>query len=325
MTNAQIPLSVPSQRRREYKDNYHLLTKGRGRLLLIAGDQKVEHLNDDFFGPGISPEDANPEHLFKIAAESDGGVLATQLGLISRYGRQYRKLPYIVKINAQTNAGEKDKDNGALWWTVDDIVKFKKQSGLRIVGIGYTVYLGGKREPEILATAAKAVYEAHQAGLTAVIWMYPRGKNIKEENIHTIAGGAGVAAALDADFVKIKYPYGTKDKKTTAKKFIEAITAAGRTKVVCVGGGRASAKEFLEEVANQVKISGSSGLAIGRNLHQRPLTEAVRLTKALSAIIFHNSDIKEALKIYNKEKENKKIKSLIKKGKKSGTKFLGLF
>lgn len=41
---------------------------------------------------------------------------------------------------------------------------------------------------------------------TGYCWMYHRGKNIKEEDIDIIAGGAGVAAALGADFVKVKYP-----------------------------------------------------------------------------------------------------------------------
>jgi DhnA family fructose-bisphosphate aldolase class Ia len=68
MLKIKVPLSVPRAKKSEYEKNYCLLTKDTGRLLLIAGDQKVEHLNDDFFGTGISPEDASPKHLFEIAA-----------------------------------------------------------------------------------------------------------------------------------------------------------------------------------------------------------------------------------------------------------------
>jgi fructose-bisphosphate aldolase/6-deoxy-5-ketofructose 1-phosphate synthase len=314
MSSLKIPASVPSASRSAYRQNYAQLTNNSGRLLLIAGDQKVEHLNDDFVGAGISLEDASPEHLFKIAAASNGGVLATHLGLISRYGHDYRQVPYIVKLNGKTNLGTDEKNSAKLWWTVEDIIDFKQQSGLKIVGIGYTIYLGGATEAKMLAKAARAISEAHQAGLTAIIWVYPRGKNIKEEDIHTIAGAAGVAAALDADFVKIKYPYNLKDQKTTATKYQEAVKAAGRTKVICVGGDKRSVTQLLDSTDKQLKISGTFGLAMGRNLHQRSLEEAAKLARALGAIIFKQKTAKEATAVYNQKTTSSKS---------SG--FLGLF
>jgi fructose-bisphosphate aldolase/6-deoxy-5-ketofructose 1-phosphate synthase len=307
MSSFAIPLTVPARARREYHKNYQNLTHNTGRLLLIAGDQKVEHLNTDFYGTGIDTADQNPEHLFKIAAASEGGVLATHLGFIARYGQNYRQLPYIVKVNGKTNIGENDlKNSSPAWWNIEEIVNFKKQSGLNIVGVGYTIYLGGRYEAELLATAANLVYQAHQHGLTAIIWMYPRGKNINEENIHTIAGGAGVAGALGADFVKIKYPYRAKNQKLIAKQFNEAIQAAGRTKVICVGGEPKTVKELLDCVEKQITISGTAGLAIGRNLHQKSLAEATNLTRALGAIIFKSQTAKIAEKIYTQPKPKPK-------------------
>jgi len=291
MMEIKTPLSVPRDKKNEYHQNYRRLTNNSGQLFLIAGDQKVEHLNGDFCGTGISPEDNTPEHLFKIAAATRGGVLATHLGLISRYGQDYRTVPYIIKLNGKTNIGPgEEKNSSRIWWTIEDIVKFKKQSALDIVGIGYTLYLGGKYEAKMLATAAQAIFQAHQAGLTAILWVYPRGKNIKEEDIRTIAGGAGVAASLDADFVKVKYPYDGRNKKVTAEKFKEVVAAAGRTKVICVGGGKRSTKELLEYLKTQMEIAGTNGLAIGRNLHQRSLKEAAGLSAAIEKIIFYHDN-----------------------------------
>ena len=73
MFEIKVPLSVPGNKKSLYKQNYSRLTNNSGKLLLIAGDQKLEHLNDDFFGRDISKEDNNPEHLFKIAQASNGG------------------------------------------------------------------------------------------------------------------------------------------------------------------------------------------------------------------------------------------------------------
>ena len=92
-----IPLSVPREKEREYQKNFNLATRKTGKMMMFAGDQKVEHLNDDFYGKGIPKEVADPEHYFKIADKARIGVFATQLGLIGRYGRDDQRIPYLVK------------------------------------------------------------------------------------------------------------------------------------------------------------------------------------------------------------------------------------
>lgn len=286
MNKINVPLDVPKAKVKEYEKNYRLATNNSDNMFLIAGDQKIEHLNEDFFGANISPEDQSPEHLFKIAKASKGGILATNLGLIARYGKTYNKLPYIVKVNAKTNIGLNDeKDSSQLLWSVEDIIKFKKDSNLNICGLGYTIYLGHKHEGEMLKEAAQAIFKAHQNGLIFVLWMYPRGKGIKENDIHTIAGGAGVAACLGTDFVKIKYPYHLKNTKDAALKFKEAVLAAGMTKIICVGGSQRKEEDIINFLKIQIK-TGTYGIAIGRNLHQRNLKDAKKLSSKIESILF---------------------------------------
>jgi len=294
----EIPLNVPKKQRRHYRQNYQLATQKSGRLFLFAGDQKVEHLNHDFFGPDIAIEDQNPEHLFHIAKEAKVGVFAAQLGLISQYGKKYRSVPYLVKLNSRTNlVPAKSQDPISLAWTsVAEVIKFKQETGLKIVGVGYTVYIGGERESEILKEAAQIVQAAHENGLITVIWMYPRGKEIKdEEDINLIAGGAGVALCLGSDFVKVKYPY--TGLKTTAKEFKKVTAAAGKTKVICAGGSKLSPQELIKNIAYQLEIAETSGIAIGRNLHQYSLAEAISLAKAIKALVIKNQDLETAKEI----------------------------
>ena len=303
MTEIKIPLTVPLAKHREYLKNFNLATASSGSLFLFAGDQKVEHLNNDFVGSGISLEDASPEHLFQIASAAPIGVFAAHLGLIAHYGADYPKVPYLVKLNGRTNLYEGTENlMSKAWLKVEDIVEFKKQNKLNILGVGYTVYLGGANESKMLKSAAKIIREAHQNGLLAVIWMYPRGKNINEDDIHTIAGGAGVAAALGADFVKIKYPY-NKTIKATAEAFKEATDAAGRTRVICVGGSKQDAKELITYAWYQKHISGTCGMALGRNLHQRTLPDAIKLATALALIINHEASLEDALDVYSGKKK----------------------
>ncbi len=298
----EVPLDVPKTKREIYLKNYMEITRESGKLMLFAGDQKVEHLNDDFYGEGIPEDDANPEHLFEIASKSKIGVFATQLGLIARYGMDYRNVPYLVKINSKTNLVKTSQADpfSNLWYDVDQVVQFKENRGLNILGVGYTLYLGSEFEAEMLVQAAQVVYDAHQHGLVTVLWIYPRGKAVKDEkDPHLIAGAKGVGVCLGTDFVKVLYP--EKEGANSAEVFKEAIKVAGRTKVVCAGGASDSVEDFLRKLHDQIHISGAMGSATGRNIHQKPLDEAIRMCNAIYAVTIEDATVEEALKIYKGE------------------------
>ena len=307
MTKIHIPLTVPKNKEKEYVKNFKLATCNTGRMMMFAGDQKVEHLNNDFVGKGIPEEVADPEHYFKIANKAHIGVFATQLGMIAKYGRDYPNIPYLIKVNSKTNLLKKQyKDPFSNRWVqMDDIIEFKKQTKLNIVGVGYTLYIGSWYESEMFGQAARIIYKAHQQGLITLLWIYPRGKAVKNENdIHLIAGGAGIALCLGADFAKINYPYGINPIKT-ANRFKEVVNAAGRTNVICVGGSKKNSKKFLQNLHNQRHIAETKGNAIGRNIYQRPLDEAVRMANAISAITLYNYSTQDAYDIFLGKKKLK--------------------
>lgn len=294
-----VPLDVLPSSCDEYKMNYLKLTHGTGRLMLFAGDQKMEHLNDDFYGQGISKESADPKHLFEIAKEAKIGVFAAQMGLITRYGMDYADVPYLVKINSKTNLVKTNIDDpmSETLFDVHQVAELKKNSKLDILAIGYTVYVGSKYEGAMLQEAAQAIYTAHQYGLIAIIWAYPRGKAVEnEKDVHLIAGAAGVVSCLGADFVKVNMPKVNSGNVYLALQ--EAVKAAGRTKLICAGGSRIDPENFLKQLYNQIHISGASGNATGRNIHQKPLKDAVRLANAIYALTVEDKSLEDALKIY---------------------------
>ena len=268
--------------------------------MLFAGDQKVEHLNSDFYGEGIHPDDGDPEHLFRIASQSKIGVFATQLGLIARYGINYPDVSYLVKLNSKTNLVKTSQSDpfSNQWLDVQKVVDFRDNSGLNILAVGYTVYLGSEYEAEMLHQAAQIVYNAHQHGLITVLWVYPRGKAVADEkDPHLIAGATGVAACLGSDFVKVNYP--KKEGHESKELFKEAVLAAGRTKVVCAGGSSVDVKGFLQRLHDQIFVSGASGNATGRNIHQKSLEDAIMMCNAIYAITVNGENVEEAVKVYN--------------------------
>lgn len=296
----KIPINVPKEKQSLFFSNYELITKGSGRLMLFAGDQKTEHLNDDFYGENISKEDNSPVHLFNIASKSKIGAFATQLGLISLYGNDYKEIPYIVKLNSKTHLISKNQRDplSTSWFNISDIIKFKKNSGLSITGIGYTVYLGSEYEHIMLKEAATLVNEAHEQGLIATLWIYPRGKSVKDEkDPHIIAGAAGIGATLGADFVKVNSP--KREGKDDALLLKEAVSAAGNTKIICAGGSSTDPKIFFQSLYDQIHIGGTSGNATGRNIHQKSLEEAIRFCNALYSITVDNKTVEEANKIFS--------------------------
>lgn len=296
--DVKIPLDVPKSTRQTYTQNYLGMTKGSGRLMLFAGDQKVEHLNNDFYGEGIHADDADPEHLFNIASKAEIGVFATQLGLIAKYGMDYPQVTYLVKLNSKTNLVKTKQADpfSNQWLAVEDVVAFRDNSGLKIPAVGYTVYLGSAFESQMLNQAARIVQDAHKHGLITVLWMYPRGNAVADEkDPRLIAGATGVAACLGSDFVKVNYP--KKEGQASKELFKEAVRAAGRTKVVCAGGSSVDTKVFLQRLHDQIFVSGASGNATGRNIHQKSLKDAVAMCNAISAITVKGEDVDSAVKI----------------------------
>ena len=139
--DVMVPCDVPQGMREQYISNYLAATRESGRLMLFAGDQKVEHLNDDFYGAGIHPDDGDPEHLFRIASRGKIGIFATQLGLIARYGMDYPEVRYLVKLNSKTHLVKTAQQDplSQQWFDVEQVVAFQKSSSLNIVGVGLSL------------------------------------------------------------------------------------------------------------------------------------------------------------------------------------------
>jgi len=298
--DVRVPCDVMPESKDLYRENFMKATRGTGRLMLFACDQKIEHMNKDFFGEGIDYADSDPEHLFRIGDQGEIGVLAAQRGLVAMYAEDYPDINYLVKMNSKTNLVKKDQDDpySPQLYSLDAVLAMR-EAGINIVGIGYTIYLGSEYESTMMSEAGELIAEAHANGLLVVLWIYPRGKAVPDEkDADLIAGAAGVALCLGADFVKVNPPKPA-DGATSAELLARASRAAGRTGLVCAGGSTVDAETFLTQLWEQIHVGGATGNATGRNIHQRSLDEAVRLTKAISAITLADYDAQEALDVFN--------------------------
>ena len=279
--NFTIPRDVPEAMHAAYRQHMQTLFKNNTPCIIFAFDQKLEHASTDFIGTSINDQASDPAHAFAIATASPVNAFATHLGLIARYAQDFPQLAYIAKLNGKTNLLKKEESDplSRQLWSVDDVLQLTEQ-GVNIIGIGYTIYLGSEHESIMLQEAAQCINQAHEHGLVAIIWAYPRGKSItNERDPFIIAGAAGVAASLGADVVKINAP-DAKDGTSTTEWLKEIVKAAGTTKVICAGGPQKDAATFVAKIASYC-AAGASGVALGRNLFQRSHKEAVALAQAL--------------------------------------------
>ncbi len=252
----------------------NFLRNGKG--MLLAYDQGFEH------GPSADFNDRNidPNHILDIAVRGEFTGIVLHKGIAEKYYNG--KVPLIVKLNGKTNLPKGEPIS-------TQICSVEQAISLGAKGVGYTIYLGSAHESVMLQEFGEIQEEAHEEGLPAIAWVYPRGEAVKNDTApEIVAYAARAGLEIGADAVKIKYT-GAPD------TFQWAVKAAGATKVFMSGGPKAPTDEtFLSQVKGAMD-AGATGLAVGRNVwqHQDPL----KMASALKEIIFSGGAIQKALQL----------------------------
>ena len=250
----------------EFEKKFGKICK-KGKIMLCAMDQGMEHGPRDFNAKNISPE-----YVCDIASRGGFTGFAIQKGVARQYKENYSgKVPLILKLNGRTEIVPKDEAYSP------QICSVKQAVALGADAVGYTIYVGSPREADMFREFGRIEEEAHDYGLPCVVWAYPRGKHVpNEKDPAMVAYAARVALELGADIVKINYP-GNID----AMKWV--VASAGRCKVISAGGSKQPDAEFLGKVRD-IMAGGSSGLAVGRNVWQNE--NPMKMTEEIKKIIF---------------------------------------
>jgi len=243
-----------------------------GKALFLAYDQGMEHGPTDF-----NDENVDPKKVLEIADSGYFTGVILQKGIAEKYyyastrsGQAY-KVPLIAKLNGKTNLVKDEDPYSPQVCSVKEALEYGAKA------VGYTIYIGSEFEAKMTEEFGKIEQEAEEAGLPVIAWMYPRGRNVPDENDpKVIAYAARVGLELGADFIKIRY---TGD----LASFKWVVQCAAETKVVVMGGSRESEEVFLEKVRTVLE-AGAIGVAVGRNVWQHP--EPVAMAKKIADIIW---------------------------------------
>ena len=238
--------------------------KFKMRGVFLAYDHGLEHGPTDFTDINVSPA-----YILDIAEKAEVDALILLKGGAKHYYSKKISIPLILKLNGKTAlyGGEPFSTQNT---SVQEAVKFGASA------VGYTIYFGSKYEKYMIREFGKIEEEAHSIGLPVVMWSYPRGQGIKDDEAPNIVAYAARAAfELGADIVKLKYPNDDSNLNWIVK-------SADKTKVFLAGGKKLD-DQNIEEHVKKAADAGFSGIAVGRNIWQS--SDPVERIKRIKEII----------------------------------------
>jgi class I fructose-bisphosphate aldolase len=241
---------------------------GRGRFAFLAYDQGLEHGPEDF---RPNPEAASPRFILELARDWSYTAVVFQQGVALAARELCPEVPRLIKLNGKA-ALAKGEPYSPLLCPVEYAVK-----ALRAVAVGYTIFLGSEHEARMLAEFAQVVRDAEALGVPTVAWVYPRGKAVASDTApEIVAYAARVAFELGADVAKVKW-------SGSVESFRWVCASAVTTKVVLSGGVLTESPADFLAVVDGVMRAGGAGVAVGRNVWQRPRAEAGAISKDIIA------------------------------------------
>jgi len=247
------------------------------KTLVLAHDHGMEHGPKQFSGV---EDRLDPNQVFEMATHDAVTALAVGKGLTETYYPSYKDdVNLLAKLNGGSDLWMGDPYS-AHNWTVDYAAE------LDVDAIGYTIYPGVNKEPEMFEDFRSVQESARDHDLPIALWAYPRGQAVKEHRSkEIIAYAARLGLELGSDFTKVKYP--------RSKENMEyAVRSAADNRVLLSGGSKSSDREFLELVEDCMDV-GVSGLAVGRNVWQRE--NPYEMLDMLEEVVFEGESADDVL------------------------------
>ncbi|WP_347331572.1 class I fructose-bisphosphate aldolase [Marinimicrobium locisalis] len=292
-----------------------LLNHGRlghtGYLSILPVDQGIEHSAGASFAH--NPAYFDPENIVQLAMEGGCNAIVSTMGALSSIARQYaHRIPFVVKLNHNDALVFPSRHDQTLFGQV------KQAHDMGAVAIGATIYFGSEESRRQLREISVAFEQAHELGMTTILWTYLRNSDFKQEGVdyHTAADLTGQAnhlgVTIKADIIKQKVAENNggfnaiKVGKTHSKVYSDLCSAhpidlvryqvancyMGRIGLINSGGPSNGSDDLSQAVRAAVinKRAGGMGLISGRKAFQRPMKEGVELLHAVQDV-YLNRDI----------------------------------
>jgi class I fructose-bisphosphate aldolase len=264
---------------------------GNGTLAVLPIDQGIEHGPIDFFP---NPDALDPEFQWRLALDGGYNAIACHWGLARNYMRKYAgKVPLILKLNGRSNIPPEDDAFSTLTASVEDAVSLGADA------IGYTLYVGSPRQDLDIEQFAQVREACEKWAMPVIVWAYPRGEAIEKkggrDSLYAVEYAARLAHEFGADIIKLNMPKkGEKDAQQPkpyntfewddASGVRRVVEAAGRSLVLFSGGSKLDDADVMAK-ATLAMEAGATGLIFGRNMWQRRMEDALKLTERVKEML----------------------------------------
>jgi len=288
---------------------HHGRLAGTGYLSILPVDQGIEHSAGASFAK--NPDYFDAENIVKLAIEGGCNAVASTYGVLGAVARKYaHKIPFLVKINHNELLTYPNKSDQILFGTV------KQAADMGAAAVGATIYFGSDQSGRQIVEVAQAFAQAHEIGLTTVLWCYLRNSAFKKDkDYHAAADLTGQAnhlgVTIQADIIKQKLPennggfkalntggssYGKLDERIYTEltsdhpidlcRYQVANCYMGRAGLINSGGESKGKGDLEQAVLTAVvnKRAGGTGLISGRKAFQRPMNEGIALLNAVQDV-----------------------------------------
>ncbi len=263
-----------------------------GTLLFLPIDQGLEHGPVDFFE---NPDAADPDFQCRLAVEAGYSGIVFHFGVAEKYMKKYAgQIPLVLKINGKTTIPSDTQAFSTLTGTVEDAVRLGADA------IGYTLYVGSPAQDQDIEQFTQVRIEAERYGIPVIMWAYPRGEAIEKkggrDSLYAIDYAARVACELGADIVKINIPHTDPNKKSDQPgeyknldlsyedSIRKVVHSAGKTMVLFSGGSKVNDADLIAK-AKAAMECGATGLIFGRNMWQRPMENALAISREVKQMM----------------------------------------
>ena len=283
---------------------------GTGYVSILPVDQGIEHSAGASFAP--NPIYFDPENIVKLAIEGGCNAVASTFGVLGIVSRKYaHKIPMMVKINHNEFLSLPNKFDQVMFGQIKDAWN------MGATAIGATIYFGSAESTRQIQEVATAFEQAHELGMTTVLWCYLRNNGFKVDGVdyHAAADLTGQAnhlgVTIQADIIKQKLPSNnggynaTKHGKTSPLVYAQLTTDhpidltryqvancyMGRVGLINSGGESKGATDLAEAVTTAVinKRAGGMGLISGRKAFQKPMKDGIELLNTIQDVYLDES------------------------------------
>ena len=191
-------------------------------------------------------------------------------------------LPIILRISGGTSVVGEDLANEGITTSIHEAIR------LNVAAVGLSIFIGTAYEHQTLMNLSHTVNKCEEAGIP-VMAVTAVGREMEKREARILALYCRIAAELGARVVKTYW----------CENF-DKVTEGCPVPIVMAGGPKCeTVREVLEFVHDGLQ-KGAIGINLGRNVWQNE--HPVAVTRALQHLIHEDSEVKEALDLYESVK-----------------------